>query len=1193
MMKQGFSPKTNQNRAFDDDPNVKQRQASNPLDTVWVGASAGTGKTKILTDRVLRLMLPKIGMGIETATSPEKILCITFTKAAAAEMALRINSTLSEWAVISDEELSKKLKDLTGYEADEQMKNVARRLFAHVVDTAGGMKIMTIHSFCQSVLRRFPIEAKLSPHFEVMDERTAQDYLTRCQSDMIHTLKETTDKELSQAFEHLTYLLNADQMEGLLQELTKNRSRLSYLLNYEGGYDAVVQKIYTQLDCSREQTSEELIKQVINNNKFNSVELQQACDALSCGSKTDVKTNDIMHDFLACTDINKKIALFAKYKYAFLTKGDHSIRKKLATQQAQKHMPNILDVLARQAETVLDLHSKIQSLNVAKVTSEVLKIGSYILELYTKYKQQYALLDYDDLIFYTRDLLKEHSSAAWVLYKLDGGIDHVLVDEAQDTNPEQWQVISSLTEEFFSGHGSDDNLEKLRTLFVVGDEKQSIFSFNNADPVEFSRMQHHFANRVTSSQNEWKKIDLDVSFRSTPEILSFVDKVFEPDDTRSGVVVENETSILHYPFRKGQSGMVELWPVIAVPEQDIEQQELGWLLPTKIRQTESSGIILANKIADTIDNWIKNNELLIAKNRPIEPRDIMILVRTRNVFVTQCVRALKTRNIPVAGVDRMVLNKQLAIMDFITVAKFCLLPDDDLNLATLLKTPLIGLDENDLFALCYDRKGTVWESVQQHERYKNIAEYLTKCIKKSSSLSPYSFFAELLNQSCPNSIISGREAVLSRLGYDAIDPLEELLNSCFQYTQQNTASLQGFLQWFTQGKTQVKREQEQNDTNQVRIMTVHGSKGLQAPVVFMPDTTSHPKDNKAMQDKLLWEKQSDNNYYPLWSPRKDMDNLHYTKRKNNASRREDEEYKRLLYVAITRAEDRLYICGYKKKVDTKIYDKSWYSILHKAMLPMAEEIEFNVDGVSLQSDEENNLPPPALRLQFSNNEIIAEQQTEKHIAKTRHGNINPIPDWCYSLAPNDPTPAKPLVPSKPTNAEPATRSPLEQKDNEQRFQRGLLIHKLLEVIPTIHNKEQRTNAIKKFLARKVHKLTISEQENIHNEVMSVLEHEVFAPIFGKGSEAEVPFHGRLEQDNDKQSFFAVSGVIDRLLVTETDVYIIDYKTNRPPPTKEENIPEIYLKQMEMYKITLKSIYPDRSIHAALLWTDGPFLMPLS
>jgi ATP-dependent helicase/nuclease subunit A len=1174
------------------DPNEKQRAASDPGATVWVGASAGTGKTKILTDRVLRLMLPGTGENAAAPTPPEKILCITFTKAAAAEMALRIHEVLSKWAVMEEEKLKTKLTELTGDAPSPEMVRVARRLFARVVDTAGGMKIMTIHSFCQSVLSRFPIEAELSPHFEVMDERKAQDYLAKCQSAMIRDVRQESDSPLATAFTHLTRLLNAEQMENLLTELTGNRSRLTYLLTHEGGYDGVIEKIYAALGLTPGETEKTVLADFAQAQSVHLPDLRAACDALSHGGKSDVDAAEKMQDWLAANNPQPARRAFNIYKGAFLT-GKHEIRKRMGTQAAQKQMDNIGDVMLREAEKVLEVHHRLQAIGLVQATADVLRIGAHILALYQQTKDDLALLDYDDLIYRTRDLLSEKSDAAWVLFKLDGGIDHILIDEAQDTNPEQWQVITALTEEFFAGQGRDAETDRLRTLFVVGDEKQSIFSFQRADPAEFARMRDYFRDRTKASDKDWRLIDLQVSFRSTPEVLHFVDTLFALPENRSGLVTQTGAEIRHIPHRAAHPGLVEMWPVITSADEDAVAPENGWVLPLAIRQTEDAGMRLAEKIADTLRGWIDNGEILAARGRPITPGDVMILVRTRNVFVDQCVRALKSRNIPVAGVDRMVLNEQLAVTDLIAAAAFGLMPEDDLTLATFLKTPLVGLDEDDLYRLCRNRETSLYEAVKTHPDYETVARYLARCIDKAQTLPPYGFFAGLLNAPCPASPVSGRHAVLGRLGHDALDPMEELLNACFQYAQQRIVSLQDFLNWFSKGKTEIKRQQEQDENaDQVRIMTVHGSKGLQAPVVFLPDTLSHPKDNTQNRDRLLWHAPPYKTALPLWAPRQEMEDPTYTARVSELRRKEEEEYRRLLYVALTRAEDRLYICGYKKKPSSKLPEDCWYSALYRSLQPVAQEIDFDVKGAAVQ-ETPDGLPSPALRLQHRDVSAVVEDAAAPP-EKARIAKITTVPDWCRTKPEDDPVPSKPLAPSRILDNEPAARSPLLGKEDKSRFRRGLITHKLLEMLPALpQDGAARENAARSYLSRRVHDLDDAEQADICREVMAVLQHTEFAPIFGPGSEAEVPFHGRVRRKDHQDAFFAVSGVIDRLFVTESDVYAIDYKTNRPPPAIEKHVPEIYLRQMGMYYTTLQHIYPGKTVRCALLWTDGPFLMPLS
>jgi len=740
----------NKQNEQDLDPNKKQSWASDPMSSVWVGASAGTGKTKVLTDRVLRLMLPRIGeddtvdQTTASATPPDRILCITFTKAAAAEMAERISKTLSEWSVTSDDKLFENLHSLTGYPPNEMMMKAARRLFARVVDVPGGMKIMTIHSFCQSILKRFPLEAGLPPHFEVMDDRTSIDYMTQCQHSVIRAAAEQPDSELDHALKYLTGLLQAEDMAKLLSSLAQERVRLARIFKIHGGYEKTVEAVYQTLGLKPTDNQISVLHPFCENLKSEQ-NLRRACAALAAGTKTDLARADNLQDWLD-RSIEQRIATFKFYQSVYLTAGG-DIRKRLATASVVKACPDILEILEQEALRVIDMADKVKAVQVAVSSAALLRIGSETLTRYQKRKDLGGLLDYDDLIYRTRDLLTAEGQAAWVLYKLDRGVDHILIDEAQDTNPEQWQVISSLVQEFFAGKGARDDVP--RSLFVVGDDKQSIFSFQRADPAEFHRMRGYFEELVTSANEKWHPVDMDISFRSAPAILEVVDSIFAQEIAREGVVfarAENDEAqgVHHIPFRQKQAGLVEIWPLFFA---DKTEELLPWTLPKVQDISQSPSVKLADKIAQTIKDWIDDGVELEASGKKIDAGDIMILVRNRGPFVEQMVRALKTREIAVSGVDRMVLNEQLSVMDLLALAEFLLLPEDDLALATVLKTPLIGMDEETLFDLAHGRSGSLWQALKKQDN--DATRYLSKLLQTMRSTAPYPFFSEILNTPCP------------------------------------------------------------------------------------------------------------------------------------------------------------------------------------------------------------------------------------------------------------------------------------------------------------------------------------------------------------------------------------------------------------------------------------------------------------
>lgn len=1149
-------------------PGEKQAAAADPMRSVWVGASAGTGKTKVLIDRVLRLMLPRPGLPAESATRPDKILCLTFTKTAAAEMSNRIYRDLAGWAVMDDRKLEGKLEELCGAPPDAVMLREARRLFARVLDAPGGLKIMTIHSFCQSVLKRFPVEAGLAPHFEVMDEQSAVEYLTRCQHDIIAAARKTPGSALARALDMIVLHLDSEGMADLMARIMSKRSLLTEILKNhgdgEGRAEKTIRKVRRHLGLADEETESFLYQCAAEVHPDDESNLRRALQALLQGSKTDQDKAAVMQPWLEQKD--RRGPLLASYSGAFFTdKG--KLRTKLATNAAINLYPGIEDIMRREAERVSAINEKLTALRLAEVNGALLTLAADMVGRYAQYKRETDSLDYDDLIIFTRRLLAERGMVNWVLYKLDEGIDHILVDEAQDTSPAQWQVVRALAGDFFTGQGRAGDI--LRTLFVVGDEKQSIFSFQGADPSEFDRMQKFFGEKAAFVQEGWEVL-LDYSFRSTRTVLEVVDSVFEVETTRQGVVADVQRRVQHLPFRAGQAGLVELWPLMTAQN---KKEADAWKAPLEIEAGESPAVLMAMKIASTIRGWLDNKEILASRGRPIRAGDVMILVQSRGVIVETLMRALKDMKVPVAGIDRLTLTEEIAVMDLLALAAFSLQPRDDLTLATVLKSPLVGLSEEELFDLCHGRKTTLWASVQ--EKRPDVAESLSIWLTRGGYATPYAFFAEALNAPCFADKVSGRRAFYARLGLDIHDALDEFLNSCLHYEQSHTPSLQMFTEWFRQGEAEIKREQDKHDIDQVRIMTVHASKGLQAPIVFLPDSARVGFDHNKGRARLLWPHEEDRDGVPLWSPRTDYDSAVYTGRQAAARQKQEEEYRRLLYVALTRAEDRLYICGYHGKNKPK--PLCWYNLVAGAFPANAEAFPFMTDaagkvleGLRLAHPQEAAVPAPA-----------AEKAKADDVRK-------PLPAWAFAAPPDERTPPSPLAPSRPDEEEPAASSPLLQ-DEGWRFRRGNIIHHLLEILPLVEM-PAREKTLAVYLAQESLELSPEKQEAFAKEVLDILRHPEFAPIFGAGSRAEVAVTG-LTGGREK-GVRVLSGQIDRLLVTDSDVMIVDFKTNRPPPDRAEDIAPVYLKQLAAYRSVLQGIYPEKTIRCALLWTEKPVLMPV-
>jgi len=1135
------------------DPNVAQRGATDPSASVWVMASAGTGKTKVLTDRVLRLML--------TGTRPERILCLTYTKAATAEMNTRIAKQLGVWSALPDDDLDKKLIALLGRRPDDVERTRARQLFARVLDTPGGMNIQTIHAFCQSLLGRFPLEAGVAPHFTVMDEADARELLRHAREDIL--IRARTDSgPLAWALSEVTRHLHETGFTDLMASLAAERSRLGRLIETYGSIEGLIAAVRDLLGVGVDDTPESVTACACADNAFDAPGLRQAASALTEGSDKDRERGTKIADWLAAPSPMRH-STFETYQTAFLTTATPpTMLKTLITKKACAAAPGTDEALRNEAERVLAVVMKRRAAATARATAALLILGDALLGAYGRLKAARALLDYNDLILHVARLLEREGNTSWVLFKLDGGIDHVLIDEAQDTSPEQWRIVRALTSEFFAGTGAR---EDVRTVFAVGDVKQSIYSFQGAAPEQFVANQDVFGQHVRQAQQNWRPIDLTVSFRSTRAVLQAVDAVFFQPGASDGVALDGQP-IQHQAWRMQQGGMVEVWPPVKPLETD---SPTPWKPPVERMRGDSPQARLAQLIARRIRDMIAESEILESKGRPIAAGDVMVLVRRRTAFVEELVRALKLLRVPVTGVDRMVLTDQMAVMDLIAVGRFVLLPTDDLILATVLKCPLIGLDEDRLFQLAYDRSGSLWESLRARaseapefgEAYHQLSEYLAL----ADTIPPFEFYAKLLGP------LGGRKKLFSRLGREAEDPIAEFLDLALDFERSHAASLEGFLHWLEAGTVEIKRDLEQEELKAVRVMTVHGAKGLQAPIVFLPDTMGAPTKGS----RFLWAGQTaDTDGLLLWPPSRAFHETVADRERERVKIKNHQEYRRLLYVAMTRAEDRLIVCGWKGK--NKEPEDCWYNLISRGLRKIPEDNLEETNDRFLSSASEID---SACVLRLACPQEIAEKQ---HRPAPEVEALS-LPAWAQSPPSDEPDPPRPLAPSRPEEDEPAVRSPV-GPDDGRRYKRGRLIHRLLQSLPEVAP-EHRASTARSWLARPAHGLRPEARDEMVTEVLGVLDHPDYAHLFGPGSRAEVPLTGLVQGR-------VISGQVDRLLISSDSVTVLDYKTNRPVPPDLSAVPTIYLRQMAAYRSVLRLIYPDMPVRCVLLWTDGPHLMTI-
>ena len=1145
-----------------------QREATQPGRSAWVEANAGTGKTKVLTDRVARLLL--------TGARPERILCLTFTKAAAAEMRNRLATQLGRWALIGERELDEAIEKLIARPPEQEERLLARRLFARVLDAPGGINILTIHAFCQALLKRFPLEAGVAPGFDVLDEGEAQTLLKQAESEQMEALaSDDAPPKLRAALDSVARKVSIGEYTELMKKLLGERAWLLARIGDEDGLVRERARLAGELGVGPEDSPGAILSGACADAAFDAKLIRAAAAALAQGSPTDTARSAVILAWL--DDAETRHAGWDAYCKAFFTK-EGQILARLATKAAETAMPGVAAVLRTEAERVKAIIDRANGAELVERTMALLRLGVDIVERYGRAKRRRGALDYDDLIVAARGLLETAGSAAWVLYKLDGGIDHVLVDEAQDTNPDQWEVIRRLTDEFFVV-GSDD--ERIRTVFAVGDTKQSIFGFQRADPRKLAEMHDWFAGRSRDKyrapgehERQLKRVGLTVSFRSTAAVLDAVDWVFGTEAARKGVVPQ-DGEVWHRPSRIGQPGRVELWPLIAAEDGSADTTDLEAKPDTMAAPHDRLARLIAAHMKGLIgrERRASTGELLNAGH-------FMVLVRRRNALVRALVKELKRAEIEVAGVDRLALGEELAIQDLLSLARFVLLPQDDLNLACLLKSPLIGLGEEALFELAHGRQGHLWRALRERADdlvYADAYRKLSGWLKSADFTTPFDFFAEALGPE------GGRVRLLERLGKEAGDPIDELLSRALQYQHVEPGSLQGFLRWFEAGGGEIKRDLDQNRRHEVRILTVHAAKGLQAPIVYLPDTTRVPT---AVERLLV----ADDGEARLWLPRTDDANQAARDWRARAKERALEEQNRLLYVAMTRAEDRLYVAGHvgSKKPDAGC----WYE---------------RVAG-GLKASIIADMPAHTTRLRAAEHTFDFAQDIGREgwqgdgyvlvgdgeIAQPKQGALalsvaTELPKWSRARAPAEPEPPTPLAPSQPLPdelaAEPRALSPL-AADDGLRWKRGLLLHELLQHLPALPATE-RAAAARRFLGQAGHGLSAEQVDVWTAEALAVTEAPDHAALFAPGSRAEVSLIGTV---TTPRGSFTVSGQIDRLAVSETEILIVDYKTNRPPPERTADVPLAYRRQLALYRALLSRLYPGRRIRAFLLWTAALRLM---
>lgn len=1175
-----------------------QRIASDPARSVFVAANAGSGKTHVLTERVVRLLL--------AGAEPSKILCLTYTKAAAAEMQTRVFGRLSHWAVTDEETLSKAIEALDRRRPSRERLAEARRLFARALEAPGGLKIQTIHAFCEAVLHQFPLEANIPGHFEVMDETESALLLAEARRMLISGARtrpddpggqDAEDAAIARAFADALSMSGEWGLDALLSEIVGRRDRLRRHLEATGGREAAEERLRRALGLRPGETEADALAAAIDPPGFEESFREALAEAATrSGKTTDAKLAAKIADVDAARSPDARFA--ALCSVVFKADGGRYKASSVATKALGAAFPDFEERLETLAEFLEERRERLATLRLARASGAALTIAEKLEADYASLKRRRGRLDFEDLIVRTADLLLRAEASAWVHFKLDQGIDHVLVDEAQDTSPRQWQVVRQLVEEFFAGASAS---VRPRTVFAVGDEKQSIYSFQGASPEMFAREREYLRSLAEGGERPFARVELHQSFRSVPDILRAVDQVFADPADRRGLQSE-EGPPVHVSTRSADPGLIEVWPVVAPAT--VPQHE-DWLTPVDLQPESSPAHRLAARIAARIGEWLGRPIRVKGTVRPLDAGDVLILVRKRSGFVAAMGAALRKAGIRVAGADRLVITDHIAVADLAALGRTVSNTEDELSLAACLKSPLFGFTDDELMALALSRRGAkqpealyfalrrlarpggaerIPDFVQGPAREK-LREKAAKAFDRLEELrrragfeTVFTFFARILGPE------EGRARLVARLGRDAGDVVDAFLDLALAEEQAGRGGLEAFLADLAASPPEIKREME-HGRGEVRIMTTHASKGLEAPVVFLVDPGSAPFSHSHGAKLMEW---TDMPGLPpgmppgfLWCPDTSARESAVSALREAERARAEDEYRRLLYVGLTRAADRLVVCGLSGVRGPD--EASWLQRVEAALKPHGREIRDAATGETLgwrlgaepEGEALAPAPPPE-----------APVFRALDLSKLDPEELPPRP-----LQPSTASGGSRIELAAMDEAGPLSSSPVLGATARPGagVRRGLLLHRLLQALPDLDPAE-REAAAHAYALREGRALGEEDALGIAAQALGILSDPAYAPYFAPGNRAEVAVAGEIELAGRR---YAVSGAIDRLAVTAETVHILDYKTNRPFPETLSGVPTAHVLQLALYAEMVRPLFKGRQIRAALLYSEGPRLIEVT
>ena len=1096
----------------------RQIQASDPQRSVFVSANAGTGKTKVLIERVLRLLLSDI--------TPDSILCVTFTNAAAAEIEERLNQKLASWAIMSSQDLQDDMRAMTGGQPTQDMLLRARRLFAEVIDNDQGPKVETTHSFCQSLLSRFPVEAGVPPHFKLVSDAQKQSLLKECYSALFTDPSQTVQQALSD----LIGLTDSQTLFTYITSFIDFRPLSDAAIAMPLGFVPAFEEEMQQISPYHLGELAELTLSMVDQLHHYPLKMLFEARADKC---------EPLGRWLALPD--KEAQAEALHWVIGLFTTQKATPKSVFVKAQLTEQPELAEYQARISEILCQYMKEKTALLTVHRSRALYRVGQAVAISYEQAKNRAGLLDYDDLIIKADRLLSSAEMRAWVRWKLDHGITHILVDEAQDTNPAQWQLLSSLAEEFFAEEAEEG---AHRTLFSVGDFKQSIYSFQGANPHIFLQKGSEFEAQAKRSLHHFDKVTLARSYRSSKAILDFVNHVLDQEAVSGlgGAFDTHEAAFLD------KFGHVGLWPLSDAVSGDDDPPYIA--VPTPIEQAPQSeagaDALLAERIAGHMAQLIAGTAKDVPGRR-YEPRDMMVLVRKRDRFFALLRGALIRHNIPVSGADRLYLSRQIEISDLLALGDVCLLQEDDLQLAALLKSPLFGLSEDEVMSLAMRRPAgqSLFAALKvkagSDSIYSQAGAQLETYLSLSTSLGPAAFFEVVLAK-------GGRDAFYRRLGTGVDESFNAFIRQAYDFEAEGGVGLSAFLAHSRTYGGEIKRDLGNMTENEVRILTIHGAKGLQAPVVYLPDTIAgmDPPDPLVKSKSALFWPDDSALLPPVIAEQKDA-----------MAEERAAEQQRLLYVALTRAAECLFITGWNKKRSKKQAD-NWYELCQRGMTSLGAVAD--ADGGYTLTHQGATATALSGLTQADDRPVI---------------DVEAAYPWAFSQPPEEEQPVRPLVPSQP----PEKQQPqsVATTSGQLARQEGIFVHYLLDIVGGLPA-ESRADGLERVARQASAQFPLMVEErrlSLASHLVRFMAQAEFAPLFSDKALSEFQISGVVGTKT-------VIGQIDKVVLDDDVIWLVDFKSGRP---QGHNPPASYVTQMALYHALLSQIYPDRLVRASLIWVQ--------